>query len=151
MDLSVALSSFTRAFNLADLLYRVTNFVTALEFLTIERNQHTEISYKLRVRSTFMLKDADLSEFIKKMYSLRSHISHRGDIPVKQLQKFYNGEISKLFDDVYKLEDICRKVLKYYLKRFIEDDKLSVENIIQEIDRATFVQLEHAESGDKNV
>lgn len=140
-DVSAALASFTRAFGTAEIFYKITNFVTALEFLIIGDNQNTEISYKLRTRLTCLLKDKTLSDFINKMYSLRSSISHTGEISDTVLRKKYDGDVIKLVADVYKLEEICRKTINYYLSRFVEDKDCNPQNIIKEIDKQIFLQL----------
>jgi len=140
-DVAAALASFTRAFNTAEIFYKITNFVTALEFLIIGDNQNTEISYKLRTRLTWLLKDKTLSDFINKMYYLRSAISHTGEISDAVLRRNYNGDIIKLVADVYKLEEICRKTINYYLNRFVEDKDCKPQNIIKEIDKNIFLQL----------
>ena len=46
-----------------------------------------------------------------------------------------------MFEYIERLEDICRKVLNYFLKKFINEDIGNIQTISNELNQAMFSKL----------
>lgn len=142
-----ATGPFTRAFDTPDLSYKITNLVTVLECLLADDGKEGEISFKLRTRLIFLLGEKNLVRFISDIYEIRSEISHKGTLSkAKFITKFKkkNGRDftnKDMFEYIEQLENICRKVLNYFLKKFINEDMGNIQAISNELNQAMFSKL----------
>ena len=124
---------FTRAYNTSDIAYKIINFITVIEKLIADDGEGGNITYKMQTRLTFLLKRN--FDFIPTIYKIRNHILHTGNIVSDKYP------IAKLYEYYYLLEDICRDLLKYFIHKFVNEDKDKIKDIFKELDAKMFERL----------
>lgn len=151
-DILRSAGSFSRAFDTSDLFYKITNLVTVLENLLADDGKDGEISFKMRTRLVFLLEDESLDDFIRNIYDLRSSISHKGDIvSSKFVKKFKNTHgrafsYQDMFEYITRLEEICRKVINYFLEKFIKEDIADIQKTSADLNNKMFARLANKHS-----
>jgi hypothetical protein len=91
--------------------HALLDFVTALESLLMSKSDHGEIVEKLSNRAAWLSARNDeeravVSVVVKRMYNLRSKLTHEGALPTRDLAR-----VSKLLPDLQRLAEIGRRVL----------------------------------------
>ncbi len=151
-ELWLALGTFNRTCNTSDAFYRITGFVTVLESLLAGDGKEGEISFKLRTRLVYLLKKPDIANFVRKIYGIRSAITHIGGFNKKTKRDYAEFMATNfLFEQIKILESLCQRTILYFMRTFIEQDKLDVRGIISELDKKIFTKVGKTEDAVNNL
>ena len=141
-ELLLALITFNRACNTSDAFYKITGFVTVLESLLASDGKEGEISFKLRTRLVYLLKNANIAKFVRDIYGIRSAIAHVGGFNKKAKNDYAEFTEPKfLFEQIKILESLCQRTILYFMHKFIGQDKFNIQNIISELDKEIFIKV----------
>ena len=151
-ELWLALGTFNRTCNTSDAFYKITGFVTVLESLLAGDGKEGEISFKLRTRLVYLLKNPDIANFVRKIYGIRSAITHIGGFNKKTKRDYAEFMATNfLFEQIKILESLCQRTILYFMRTFIEQDKLDVQGIISELDNKIFTKVGKTEDTVNNL
>jgi len=141
-ELLLALITFNRACNTSDAFYKITGFVTVLESLLAGDGKEGEISFKLRTRLVYILKNPHIAKFVRDIYGIRSAIAHVGGFNKRAKSDYAEFTEPKfLFDQIKILESLCQQTILYFMHNFVEKDKFNIQNIISELDKEIFEKV----------